>query len=319
MEVHFIVNEKSGNGKGKKVWSKLKGQITFPYFEHITEFSGHASQLSESISNKCLGQSDFVLIVAVGGDGTIHEVLNGIDHQSNLYIGFIKAGSGNDFSRAFHTFHSAKEIELFIQNSNGTKMDCGLIRFKKDMNRKFLNNAGIGFDALVSRIANHSKIKGMLNKFGLGKLSYGFLTIAALFSFKRFNVEVVVDGQPFEFQNTWFVTVCNQPYFGGGMKLSPESKPDDGVLEVTIVHTLHHIKLLFLFGTVFFGTHTSLSGVTQLKGRQFQVRVTKPQYFHADGEVLGSTNENLTITYQILNNHWISTDINRNSTIKLEI
>lgn len=310
MEVHFIVNEKSGNGKGKKIWNKFKSEITFTYFEHITQFSGHALLLSESISNKYLGQSDFVLIVAVGGDGTIHEVLNGIVNKSNLYIGFVKAGSGNDFSRAFHSFQSAKEIGLFIQNPYGTRMDCGLIR---SMNRKFVNNAGIGFDAFVTKKANHSKIKWMLNKFGLGKLSYAFSTIVAIFTFKRFNLEVVVDNQRYEFQKAWFVTVSNQPYFGGGMKLSPDSIPDDGVLEVTIVHNLHHLKLLFLFGTVFLGTHTRLSEVTQLKGSQFQVRVAEPQYYHTDGEVLGSTIENLSITYQILKDDWISTDINRNS------
>ncbi len=108
------------------------------------------------------------------------------------------------------------------------------------------------------------------------------------------------------FQKAWFVTVSNQPYFGGGMKLSPESKPNDGELEVTIVHNLPHIKLLFLFGTVFFGAHTKLSEVTQLKGSQFHVRVTEPLFFHADGEIIGSTDhKNLTITYQILKESWV--------------
>ncbi|SOC36630.1 diacylglycerol/lipid kinase family protein [Ureibacillus acetophenoni] len=317
MEVHFIVNEKAGNGKGKKIWNKLKDQLSVQYFEHITQFSGHALQLSESISNSNLHQSDFALIVAVGGDGTIHEVLNGIVEKSNIYIGFVKAGSGNDYSRAYHSFQSAKEIELFLKTPYGMRMDSGLIQATLDMNRKFINNAGIGFDGFVSRNANRSKIKGLLNKFGLGKLSYGFLTITSLFTFKPFNIEVIVDNRRFEYKKAWFVTVSNQPYFGGGMKLSPESKPDDGVLEVTIVHNLHHLKLLFLFGTVFLGTHTKLSEVTQLKGTQIQVRVEEPQYFHADGEVLGSTNQNSPITYRILKDYWISTDYNRNSTPNL--
>ncbi len=199
MELHFIVNERSGNGKGKKVWGKLRKQLNIPFFEHITQYSGHAMQISKSITNKLREKDEFVLIVAVGGDGTIHEVLNGIVSQSNLFIGLVKAGSGNDFSRAYQTFQTAQDIEQFLKTPRGTIMDCGQVLFNKEVNRKFVNNAGIGFDAFVARKVNLSKTKGFLNKIGLGKLSYGLSTIGALFTFKRFNVEVVVDGKKYEF------------------------------------------------------------------------------------------------------------------------
>ncbi|KGR74722.1 diacylglycerol/lipid kinase family protein [Ureibacillus manganicus] len=316
MEVHFIINEKSGSGNGRKVWSKLKNQLNIKFFEHITQFSGHALQLSKSISIEFLKRNEKALIVAVGGDGTIHEVINGIDPQSKLYIGFVKAGSGNDFSRTFQSFETANDIEQFLKTPSGSKMDCGQLVYFEEA-RKFVNNAGIGFDAFVTLKASHSKIKRLLNKIGLGKLSYGFSTIIALFTFKRFNVEVEVDGNLYNFNKAWFVTVSNQPYFGGGMKLSPDSKPNDGELEVTIVNNLTHLKLLLLFVTVFFGAHTKLTAVTQFKGKTFHVRVSDPLYFHTDGEVIGSTNASLT--YQIIKENWICVDNNRKSTQIIEI
>ena len=312
MDIYFIVNEKSGNGNGKKVWDEFKDQLKIQFIEHTTQYSGHALKLSQAISEKYIKNDQGALIVAVGGDGTIHEVLNGVVFQSNVYIGYVKAGSGNDFARAFPIFRNAQDVKQFIKNPHGVKMDCGQVLFHESSSRRFVNNAGIGFDAYVARKANLSKFKGLLNKIGLGKLSYGISTVIALFSFKRFTVELSVDGVPYQFQKVWFVTVSNQPYFGGGMNLSPESKTNDGELEITIVHDLAHIKLLFLFGSVFSGTHTKLPNVTQLKGKYFNVRVTDSLYFHADGEIIGSTDSrNLNITYQILNDSWTSVNIDR--------
>ncbi|CAM5201439.1 YegS/Rv2252/BmrU family lipid kinase OS=Ureibacillus acetophenoni OX=614649 GN=SAMN05877842_102557 PE=3 SV=1 [Ureibacillus acetophenoni] len=315
MEVHFIINEKAGNGKGKKVWNKFKDQLTIPFFEHFTQYSGHALQLAHSITHKLVEENREGLLIAIGGDGTIHEIINGITMPSNIYVGYVKAGSGNDYSRAYHTFVSAYEIEQFVQNPIGIKMDCGQMFYNNNESKKFVNNAGVGFDAFVARKVNGSKTKKYFNKIGLGKLSYGFATIVALFKFKRFDVEVIVDGKQYKFRKSWFVTVSNQPYFGGGMKLTPKSKANDQQLEITIVHNLSHMKLLFLFMTVFTGSHTSLPQVTQLKGTEFQVQVTDPLYLHADGEIIGLTTEqNNTITYKILNESWTSVNLNINST-----
>lgn len=74
MELHCIINEKARNGNGKKVWNKIKNQLTTPFYEHSTQYSGHALQIALSISKKLVKQNDEALVIAVGVNGTIHEI-----------------------------------------------------------------------------------------------------------------------------------------------------------------------------------------------------------------------------------------------------
>lgn len=100
------------------------------------------------------------------------------------------------------------------------------------------------------------------------------------------DIHEVVDGRKVKYNNVWFACISNQPYFGGGMKISPRSKVNDGKIELTIVHNLSRIKLLLLFVTVCFGVHEKLKEVTQFKAEQFTLKVEKTLIGHVDGEKL---------------------------------
>ena len=298
MEVHFIINPYAGNGQGTKRWRQFEQQLAIPYQSHLTKYEGHTLLLANELAGRATKENP-VCLIAIGGDGTIHEVLNGAIHFKNVYLGAVSAGSGNDFARGYQAFKTSKQVEQFINTVNSSSHDCGVVK-QGGTTKYFINNFGVGFDALVAGIANRSSLKRSLNKWKLGKLSYPYYVIHALFTYKPFKLTISCEGKIKQYQNVWFVTASNQPYFGGGMKLSPNSNTSDGQFELTVVSNLSKWKLLFLFGTVFLGKHTLLKEVEQFAAMEAKLIFDEPVMAHADGEIqkLATGQNKIQITVQ---------------------
>lgn len=278
MQVYFIVNPKSG--KGLKVFNKFQKGLTITYKVYQTEYPKHATALTEQIRRQDLN----ALVVAVGGDGTINEVINGAIN-SQLTIGVISSGSGNDFARAFYSFKTAKDIEHFLSGRAVGQADIGQVSTDQE-EKYFINNGGLGFDALISYRVGKSKMKRLLNRINFGKLVYVYHVLIALVHFKPFQLKVKTeDGSVKLFENVWFVVASNQPYFGGGMKISPHSNTGDGKLEYTIIHQIGKLHFLKLFWKVFKGNHLVYQQyVKQLQGQSCSVQAGTPLFGHVDGE-----------------------------------
>lgn len=303
MQVLFIVNEAAGNGNGKKVWRKLQRHLTIDYQAVFTEYEGHGQKIAKQCAQNAQTKK---LVVIVGGDGTIHEVVSGVVHNEYIVIGVVRAGSGNDFARYFTTFQNAQQIETYLQtNMSSLSMDAGTIQLGALQDRIFVNNAGVGFDAFVTKYINKSRLKFYLNKIGLGKLSYAVAVVRGLFSFQRFDVTIRTNNQQWQFQKTWFVAMSNHPYFGGGMQISPCSKPNDGKIELTIVHGISRLKLLLVFITVFFGKHTKFKEITFLQGNAFEILLQSQQIdCHTDGNYIGEIGHGTNIYCAVQREAW---------------
>ena len=302
MQVHFIINPSAGNGRGKKIWLQFEQQLQIPYEIHLSQYAGHTVEIAHHIASQASVKNP-VCLIAIGGDGTIHEVLNGAANFDNVYIGAISAGSGNDFKRGFASFENAKQIENFVTFNNVTSRDYGIAQFN-GQKKLFVNNFGVGFDAYVAIIANESKLKKVLNRYKLGKLSYAYFVISALFTFKPFQLSVLHNGEKRVVENVWFITISNQPYFGGGMNLSPTSNTSDGELEVTIVSDLSKWKLLFLFSSVFFAKHTKMKEVKQFVCKEITLTVDGSMSTHADGEKQLLNEKEIDIHISVKQNGW---------------
>ncbi len=289
----FIVNPKAKNGYSLCVWNKIKHKLkSIPHEVFFTERAGHATEIVKQIGMRHPLETEHLIIVVVGGDGTIHEVINGLIDYPHIPCTFIPAGSGNDFAKGFAIKgNPAQVLESIIQDSahSGTRYDIGSYELEVGSPGYFVNNLGAGFDALVALAANRSSVKKWLNRLGLGKLVYVIFLIKEMIPFQPQNVEVEVDGEKKLFKNSWFVTVSNQIFYGGGMKIAPQASPSDGFLDVTIVHDLSKAKLLFVFLFVFFGKHTHLKEVTVLRGKQVELLPQLPWLVHTDGEIIGYT------------------------------
>ena len=293
LKTKIIVNLKAKNGKAEGKWETFKAKLSIPFEEHITLYPGHARELAEEIAFEAQELAEDVLIVAFGGDGTVHEVIDGIGESGYVQIGAVPAGSGNDFHRGFTLFKKPSNLEKYVYNPSGDAwMDLG--RFYSETGQyMFVNGAGIGLDAYIAHQVNQSNLKKAFNSIYLGQLTYTYFLFRCLLKFRRFNLTLRTESDKMSFENVWLATVSNQPFFGGGMKISPTSKPDDGQIELTIVHRLSAVKLLLMFISVFFGTHTKLKEVTQLTGKSFSLSVDEVIHRHADGEYAG-----MTIPYQ---------------------
>ncbi|MBT2638427.1 diacylglycerol kinase family protein [Bacillus sp. ISL-39] len=292
-KIYFIVNPNAKNGSCREIWRNIEIELEdldIPYLAFFTEYPGHAQELAESLARKTDGTP--AVIAAVGGDGTLHEVVNGAASYSNITVGFIPGGSGNDFSRGFEIpKKSVHALNLIVDKSNGhtLEIDIGKIQHNELQETYFMNNMGVGFDAAVAKDSNDSRMKGLLNRFSLGRLVYVYILVKKLLTFRTIPVEVTVDGKVYKYSKAWFVTVSNQPYYGGGMKIAPAALPDDGILDVTVVHQISRLKLLMVFISVFCGKHTKFREVEQFTGKSITIESTAKVLAHADGEAIGHT------------------------------
>lgn len=300
MKTVFIINPAAGNGNALEKWRRFEKTLSFPYEAVLTENRGHATRLAMEMH----AAGEPCLLIGFGGDGTLRELIAGAAGADHLRVGSVPAGSGNDFGRGFGSFRDGDSIERFLINPIFAKTDLGEL---EDVNTwQFVSSSGIGFDAEVSMRANRSGLKKALNRIGAGKLVYLFCVIRTLIGFEKFDLVVEHEGIEKKYRNVWLAAVNNQPYFGGGMKISPNSKTDDGRLELTLVHSISRLKLLLVFGTVFTGTHTRFKEVLQLSGKKFRLTADREVHRHVDGDPAERTSAGRPVEYRVSENDWKS-------------
>ncbi|WP_070120556.1 diacylglycerol/lipid kinase family protein [Bacillus marinisedimentorum] len=290
----FIINPAAGNGKALKKWNKVKVELqqkNVRFRSFFTERPGHAEQIARQIAE--IHADHLEAIVAVGGDGTIHEIMNGLTFHEHIKIGYIPAGSGNDFARGFSIPSAPLDALNTIIGRGGKtgQYDVGGVLFStgKGRHKRFVNSVGAGFDAEVSKTADEAAYKPFLNKLGLGRFAYMIALLKTMAAYKPADVTVTIDGKTAMFEKVWFITISNSPFYGGGMKISPAADPADGILDVCVVYNLPAWKLLLLFGSVFFGWHKHLKEVELFTGRNISVTSESPFPVHTDGEQAGMT------------------------------
>jgi YegS/Rv2252/BmrU family lipid kinase len=286
--IWFIVNRVSGHGRGYKVWRRVETLLKTKQIDYgvtFTERPRHATEIAKTLSK----QKNMDKIVAVGGDGTLHEVANGLV-GSGVALGYIPAGSGNDFARGLRIPRNCKKA--LQQVLSGTKRSIDIALISQEI---IINAAGIGFDGQVAKTTNQAKYKKWLNRLRLGKFSYIFSAMKVLIQYQPSEVTVVIDNQEHTFRHVWLIAIANIPFYGGGMIICPEARCDDGQFDVCIVHGISRWTFLKLFPRVFTGTHIFHHAVTTLTGKQMEVMSTFPLPIHGDGEILGETPTVITI------------------------
>ncbi|MTD29531.1 diacylglycerol kinase family protein [Planomicrobium sp. YIM 101495] len=299
MKTIFLINPVAGNGKALKKWLHLKSQIRSPHEVIQTEKAGHATELVQRFAD----EGERALVVGIGGDGTMREIITAAAGVAHLSVGFVPAGSGNDFARGFASFKHGADIERYLAQQTERPHDLGQVGENDPI--VFVSSTGIGFDAEVTARVNKSPLKKALNRIGMGKLAYALLVANSLVKFQPFTLEVAEAGEVRHFEDVWLATISNQPFFGGGMKLSPTSKTDDGKLEITVVHGIRRLKLLLVFGTVFTGSHLRLKEVDQWHSEAFQLKTDAAVSRHADGDAAGTTPPNDAVLYTTSKKRWL--------------
>ncbi|MGI6007791.1 MAG: diacylglycerol/lipid kinase family protein [Ruminococcus sp.] len=285
---YFIINPKSRSGAGLKLWQKVHELLSA---EHVlfrsffTKCPGHATSLSERISDH-LKSGD--TLVVLGGDGTLNEVFNGLKYPQITTFAYIPTGSGNDFARGMGLATDIREaVKAILSPSEIRKLDICRCR-TENSRKKFGISSGLGFDAGICHEALSSPLKNFLNKIKLGKLTYTIIALRQLLFFRPFTLQIITDGQKkATFKKVYFAAAMNLKYEGGGFQFCPDAEPDDGYLDLFLVHNLPKPKILLLLPTAFWGKHTRFKGIRLLRCRRALLLSDRELPVHIDGESAG--------------------------------
>jgi diacylglycerol kinase (ATP) len=264
--VRFLLNPASGRGKGRAHLDELRllasragaGFATSRKPEDLTRFARQA--VEEGVER---------LLVA-GGDGTFHLVAQGLA-GSNCALGVIPLGTGNDLARALGTPLAVGPAVQRALEAPVRRIDLARVG-----ETYCVGYAGMGIDSEVTHLAN--QVKRLR-----GPLVYPYALIRTLFSFTPPVMRVEHDEGVFE-GRVMFSVVANLPSFGGGMRIAPEARIDDGLLDLVIVRAIPRLTLLTVFPKVYLGRHVTNPAVTILRTRRAVITVDRPLTMYGGGE-----------------------------------
>lgn len=291
MKNYFIVNPGSRTGHGHQLWKTLETKLAaagMDYEVAFTSGAGDAKRIAEKI---CAEHPESKRVIVCGGDGTANEAVNGLSGYANITFGYVPTGSSNDLARGLKIPQDPEEaLERIIHPTNFTSVDHGIVEFldAEGGSRKFAVSSGIGYDADICYEADRSSLKKFLNKIHLGKLIYYLLGIKLIFTNKRSEVTVTVDGtQKMHFKGLLFAAAMNTLYEGGGMPMAPEADPTDGKVSVCLLHDISRLKHIRLMPTILNATHVKHKGVTVVTCKTLEIQADRPLVIHTDGEFAG--------------------------------
>ncbi len=278
----FILNPSAGKGRGNKYISQLHKVLhglSIPSNNVIiTQYPGHATEIADSLN------IDENSIYCIGGDGTVNEIINGINHGGNLRLGVIPVGSGNDFARTIGTLTKEFSLKNYILSKSATRCDVGHVIVTKNdvilVNKKFISSLGIGFDAFVA-----SKIKSI--KVLNGLLLYIASVIVSLFTYKAPKSSIRIEESNVDFTDHVFLfSVGNTETAGGGFKLNPKAKIDDSYLNLCMARNISKLTLLKVLPKAITGTHILDKRVESYKFKLLKYSTNEKVFLHMDGEVI---------------------------------
>lgn len=280
----LIVNPAAGAGKTARKWPHIMARLQsldlrFEYA--LTEAPGHARELARDAVAR-----GYELVVSVGGDGTVNEVVNGLYDTGSIaeiMLGIIGTGTGGDYIRTVGIPRAHLEACQCLKKPQKRAVDVGVMEYLSGgvvERRLFVNFAGLGFDAEIVRTTT------LQYKALNATASYLAGLLSTLLFYKNKAVTLLVDGETIE-EKVCTVLLNNGKYGGGGMFAAPGADLSDGLLDVLIIGDLSKPDLLWSLPRVYRGTHLTHPKVTLKKAREIEISSDAPVSLQADGELLG--------------------------------
>ena len=287
-----IVSSRSGGGKARHDWPEIANLLKAKSIEFIASITDHAYHAIELAREAVL--SGFRKLLVVGGDGAVHEVLNGLYSQtevspSEVTVGLIPVGSGNDWSR-LHRIPAdyGRAVDLIAEADVRTRLqDVACVHTLMDDKpycRYMMNIGGLGFDSDVCRRFDIAKEHGHA-----GDRQYLKSLLSGFLAYRPLRFRVVVDGEEFYHGTAFSVALGIGQYCGGGMRQTPDAVPDDGLINVTVVGKLSKWKFLSKVPSLFKGDIYRHKEVRHTTGRRVEISAAPYSYMEVDGEPVGIT------------------------------
>jgi diacylglycerol kinase (ATP) len=293
----IIVNPQSAGGLNQVQWASQANIVrrNFGPFECVfTKSPWDAAKISEEQARK--GRK---LIVAMGGDGTTSEVANGIVQSGvDVELGILPRGTGGDFRRTLSIPSQLDKAARKLKDANSHQIDLGKVLYVNHEGheelRYFINTASFGMSGEVARRVNRAEMKWLG-----GKVAYASATLRTSLGFSNPDVSIQLNDQNANRLRIAIVCIANGRYFGGGMKIAPEAKLNDGWLDVITIGALPLAELLTKSYRIYTGTHLKLKEVGFAHARKL---VATP--IDADEQIMievdGETPGRLPATFEIV-------------------
>ena len=280
----FLVNPASAAGSTGRRWPEIAhraAEVGLSGDALFSERPGHLTELARQAVDDGVR-----LLVVVGGDGSVNEVVNGIEATSDVELAVIPRGTGWDFVR---TFGIPRELDdaIYIALSGPTReIDLGRANYRTwagdEAHTIFANVASAGISGAIAQRANESsKALG-------GKVSYYWATLAVFFGWQTGEMHVTVDGES-RSGRMIDAMICNGRYLGGGMMMCPEAEPDDGLFDVLLIGDVTKRDLAFVLPKTYKGKHLPHPRLELLRGSSVVVESHEPLPIELDGEQPGTT------------------------------
>ena len=291
----FLVNPASANGSTGRRWPEIAHRATSAGLHGDALFSRAPGELADLASKAA--DDGAKLLVVVGGDGSVHEVANGIAERDGVEIAVIPRGTGWDFARSLALPHSLDAAIRVALEGRTRTIDLGRASYRtwagNDEQSWFANVGSVGMSGAIAQRANDTT-----KAFG-GKVSYVWATFAVFARWSNSEIQVTVDGERRR-ARMHDVIVSNGAFLGGGMKICPDAQPDDGVFDVLLIGDLAKRDLLLTMPKIFRGTHLPHPKAELLRGSQVTVDAPEPLPIELDGEQPGTTPARFELVPQAL-------------------
>jgi diacylglycerol kinase (ATP) len=277
-KVKLIFNSTADMGRAWRIANDLRPIIAD--YAHAdwsgTVYPTHASELARQA-----GEQGYEMVIAIGGDGTVHEVINGlmqVPKRARPILGIVPVGSGNDFAHAIGLPEKSDVALVHALHGDSQAVDLGLLSDESGRKEYFDNTLGIGFDAVVT-IRSHKLpvVRGFLMY-----LTAVIQTI--ILNFKPMQLHVETDTEVWD-NPTLMLTLCNGSREGGGFLVAPQARNDDGLLEYATIRKVSRPMMFRLVPEVMKGTHGRFKQVRMGTFRKMTLSSDRALYIHADGEI----------------------------------
>jgi diacylglycerol kinase (ATP) len=283
-----IMNPASRSGKTGRRWREVEARLREALGDlevEPTRGPRDAERIAREAARSGVGR-----ILVAGGDGTANEVVSGllsIDRAHDVELGLLPFGTGGDFLR---TLGMPRELDAAIaalRLGKTRRIDAGRLHYRdrdgKERVGHFINVTSFGIGGLVDELVNSAP-----KRLG-GKASFFIGALRGIVRYRAEEVEIRVDGELVHDGPLTLAAAANGRYFGGGMQIAPEARPDDGQLDVVVVSGVSKARLLTRFPSIYRGTHLRHPEATQFRGSRIEATAPPGRvWLDVDGEALGT-------------------------------
>ena len=291
-----ILNPVSGGGRAARRWPRLRDALYgagLDFDVHTTSAPGDAT-----LATRRALRSGYERVVVAGGDGTVNEAVNGFfadDAPLNpsAVLGVVSCGTGGDFRRTLGLSRAVDEVARMLVAGSTRRVDIGRVDFdSRQAARYFINVADCGLGGEVAALVNESGAKAPGIR---GTAVFLSIALRAHARYRAGEVRLTVDGETLD-TAALSVVVANGRYFGGGMRIAPQARLDDGMLDLVVIPEMSTARTLVSVPALYRGTHLGIPGVATRTARSVRIESldATPLRFDIEGEQIGASPATVT-------------------------